>query len=92
MYTHIHTIEWNYMPQYSSNNQAYFINIDGRQIIAELTTKKGSEYYLCSEVQAQAGTLGIYVGCTTPEAKLMVKDHEHETEHSFSLNDQQYID
>ena len=92
MYTHIHTIEWNYMPQYSSNNQAYFINIDGRQIVAELTTKKGNEYYLCSEVQAQAGTLGIYVGCTTPEAKLMVKDHEHETEHSFSLNDQQYID
>ena len=91
MYTHIHTIEWNYMPQYSSNNQAYFINIDGRQIVAELTTKKGNEYYLCSEVQAQAGTLGIYVGCTTPEAKLMVKDHEHETEHSFSLNDQQYI-
>ena len=92
MYTHIHTIEWNYMPQYSSNNQAYFINIDGRQIIAELTTKRGNEYYLCSEVQAQAGTLGIYVGCTTPEAKLMVKDHEHETEHSFSLNDQQYIE
>ena len=91
MYTHIHTIEWNYMPQYSSNNQAYFINIDSRQIIAELTTKKGNEYYLCSEVQAPAGTLGIYVGCTTPEAKLMVKDHEHETEHSFSLNDQQYI-
>lgn len=92
MYTHIHTIEWNYMPKYSSNNQAYFINIDGRQIIAELTTKKGNEYYLCSEVQAQAGTLGIYVGCTTLESKLMVKDHEHETEHSFSLNDQQYIE
>ena len=91
MYTHIHTIEWNYMPQYSSKNLAYFINIDRRRIIAELTTKKGNEYYLCSEIQAQAGTLGIYVGCTTPDAKFMVKDHEHETEHSFSINEQQFL-
>lgn len=91
MYTNIHTIEWKYMPQYSSSKQSYFIHLDGQQIIAEFSTKMGNEYYLCSEIQAQAGTLGIYVGCTTPDAKKMVKDHEHETEHSFSLNDTVYL-
>ena len=92
MYTHIHTIEWNHLPQYSSGNQNYFLNIDGHRIVAELTTKMGNEYYLCSEIQAQAGTLGFYAGCTASDAKRMVQDHEHETEHSFSLNDQTYLD
>lgn len=91
MYTHIHTIEWNYLPQYSSGNQNYFRHIDGQRIIAELSTKAGNEYYLCSEVQAQAGTLGFYAGCTTPGSQLMVRDHEHETEHSFSIDDTQWL-
>ena len=95
MYTTFHTIEWNFQPAHSNDKQRYFQNkIDGR-IAGELMTKKGLEYYNCSEFQMRSGTLGMYLGCIrqkddSPVRRLVV-DHDHETEFSFSVDDQKYL-
>lgn len=95
MFTTFHTIEWNYQPAHSNERQRYFQNKINGSIVGEFLTKKGVEYYSCSEFQMRSGTLGMYLGCiaskddTTP--RRLVVDHDHETEFSFSVNDEKYL-
>jgi hypothetical protein len=41
------------------------------------------------------GTLGMYLGCVKSKedapARRLVVDHDHETEFSFSVNDEKYL-
>ena len=97
MYTHLHTIEWNFMKDVSTDRQKYFYNrIDGRYL-AEVYTKSGIEYYICSDVQVSTGNLGIYIGCVADKptdrnyGHKMVCDHEIDTEATISVNDDIYL-
>lgn len=95
MYSTFHTIEWDVLPEFSEEKLRYFSRkIDG-SIVGENATAKGVEYYACSDYQMRNRTLGIYLGCVkvagdVPPRRL-VADHEHEVEHSFSVNDQEYL-
>ena len=95
MYSTFHTIEWDFRPDSSNEKQRYFQNKINGRIVAEYITKKGNEYYNCSDVQMQCGTLGIYLGCVKRKneenLRTLVRDHEHETEFSFSVNDEEYL-
>ena len=97
MYTHIHTIEWLYEAKWSKERQRYFYNkIDGR-FLAELETKQGIEYYICSEDQVRTGNVGIYIGCIKNKStdqnagKRMVVNHERDTEAVIVLDDTRYL-
>ena len=97
MFTHIHTIEWLYEAKLSKERQRYFYNkIDGR-FLAELETKNGLEYYICSEDQVRTGNVGIYIGCIKfnqadqNKGKRMVVNHERDTEATFVLDDERYL-
>jgi hypothetical protein len=95
MYSTFHTIEWNFQPAHSNDKQRYFQNKINGRIAAELATSKGNEYYECSEFQMRYGTLGMYLGCVKGKedapARRLVVDHDHETEFSFSVNDEKYL-
>ena len=97
MYTHIHTTEWIHNPQTSSDKQNYFINRINGQILAELQTKGGFEYYLCTSVQMTNKTVGNYIGCIKTAktdgktANILVYNHDTQPEHTVSLNDEEYL-
>ena len=97
MYNNIHTIEWDYLKDFSTEKQKYFYNrIDGR-FLGEVETKNGREYYQCSDAQVKTGNLGIYLGCIANKPSdrnyghRMVVNHDRETESTISVNDEVYL-
>lgn len=95
MYTHIHSIDWDFLEEYSTRTISYYEHKRNYALLAEYWTPEGYEYYYCSIEQMQTGNVGIYVGChKKTEDKFpqhLVHDHEHETEFNLSLNEDEYL-
>lgn len=95
MYTHIHSIDWDFIPDYSTRTISYYEHKRNHEILAEYWTPDGYEYYYCSPEQMQTSNVGIYIGCQrkTDDKPLthLVQDHEHETEFNISLNEEEYL-
>ena len=97
MYNHLHTIEWDFMREFSTESTYYFHNrIDGRYL-AESHRTNGTEYYLCSLDQVKTGNLGIYLGCISKKptdanaGKKMTIDHDHDMEYTLVLDEEKYL-
>ena len=96
MFTHLHSIEWDFVRDFSTKVQRYFYNTIDSRIVAELETKKGVEFYQCSDAQMKTGNVGIYLGCLRKEQpgyRTLVLNHEDpkETETTISIDDEKYL-
>ena len=65
MYTHIHSIDWDFIPDYSTRTISYYEHKRNHEILAEYWTPDGYEYYYCSPEQMQTSNVGIYIGDNT---------------------------
>lgn len=95
MYTHIHTVEWDYIPEISTDTMKYLMNRIDNRYLCEYILPKGNEYYICSEAQVRAKMTGNYIGCVKKTDRLypnvLVFDHDKEVEKTISLNDEKYL-
>lgn len=98
MFTHIHTIHWNHVPEASLSDFNYFKNaLTEDSYIVESKAPGGFEYYYCTEVQMKNKTCGSYIGCISSDAEfgkdanILVYDHDNQTEKTLSLNDEIYL-
>lgn len=98
MFTHIHTVHWNHVPEHSMSDFNYFKNtLREDSYIVESKASGGFEYYYCTEEQMRNKTCGSYIGCVESTAELgkdaniMVYDHNAQTDKTLSLNDEIYL-
>ena len=99
MYTHINTIEWDFVKTSQKfSNINYFSNKISGQILAEMKVSQGFEYYLCTTVQMNNNTVGNYIGCmkssaTSGEtADILVYNRDTQRDKVLSFNDEKYLD
>lgn len=98
MYTHLHSTEWILVPDSGNDRLHYFSNRVSGQILAELQSSNGFEYYLCTTEQMSLKLVGNYLGCRKSKAKngreadIMVYNHDTQPERTIDLNDEIYLD
>ena len=97
MYTHLYTVEWDFLKKFSTEKINYFQNRIDDRYLAESKTSKGTEDYFCSYDQVRTGNLGIYLGCIREnpsdpnQGKHMTINHDHDMEYTLVLNDEKYL-
>ena len=87
----VYTVQWNFVPEFSTDKISYFRNFTDGSILAEFKTAKGFEYYSCSEIQMQMKMVGEYCGCIKTDKPQMVIDHDKGPDKSIALNPNKYL-